>query len=105
MAPHRQQHQQQYQQSLRSRGLGLGAGARRDYDGDSGGGHLYDDDDWIPLNVRTYRQGFLRLRGWTWFSAMAFLSALLMAAYEVPQGGDGQGSEEEEGQGGDWGGL
>ena len=41
------------------------------------------DDSYIPLNARTYREGFLRLRAWSVFSALALLAGALLALYEV----------------------
>ena len=35
------------------------------------------DERSIPLNVRTYREGWLRLRGWACFSALALLTGAL----------------------------
>lgn len=40
-------------------------------------------DDLIPLNVKTYGQGLLKLQGWMIFSCLAFLTAGLLVTYEV----------------------
>jgi hypothetical protein len=37
----------------------------------------------VPLNVKTYKEGFLRLQGWTVFSCIAFFTAGLLVMYEV----------------------
>eukprot|EP00775_Hariotina_reticulata_P008415 gene8415-8599_t len=37
----------------------------------------------IPLNVKTYSQGFLRLQGWIAFSLVAFVTAGLLVTYEL----------------------
>ncbi|GBF93573.1 hypothetical protein Rsub_06293 [Raphidocelis subcapitata] len=42
-----------------------------------------DGDSYIPLNVSTYREGFLRLQGWTCVSALAFLTGALLVLYEL----------------------
>jgi hypothetical protein len=45
----------------------------------------------VPLDVKTHREGFLRLQGWTCVSALAFLTGALLVLYEVgregPRGG------------------
>lgn len=41
------------------------------------------DERYIPLNVKTYREGFLRLQGWTCVSLLAFVSGALLVLYEV----------------------
>jgi hypothetical protein len=38
---------------------------------------------YVPLNVKTYREGFLRLQGWTVFCCIAFFTAGLLVNYEV----------------------
>lgn len=37
----------------------------------------------IPLDVTTYREGWLRLRGWVCFSALAFWTGALLVLYEL----------------------
>jgi hypothetical protein len=41
------------------------------------------DERHIPLNVRTFKEGFLRLQGWTCVSLLAFLTGALLVLYEV----------------------
>eukprot|EP00878_Enallax_costatus_P031640 GHUV01034609.1.p1 GENE.GHUV01034609.1~~GHUV01034609.1.p1 ORF type:complete len:145 (+),score=5.88 GHUV01034609.1:255-689(+) len=40
-------------------------------------------EDCIPLNVKTYSQGFLKLQGWITFSSLAFVTAGLLVLYEL----------------------
>ncbi|KAI8474168.1 MAG: hypothetical protein J3K34DRAFT_496058 [Monoraphidium minutum] len=42
-----------------------------------------DYDRYIPLNVRTYGEGFRRLQGWACVSALAFLTGGLLVLYEL----------------------
>lgn len=42
----------------------------------------------IPLDVTTYREGWLRLRGWVCFSALAFWTGALLVLYELVCVGD-----------------
>lgn len=44
---------------------------------------MADKQKYVPLNVKTYREGFLRLQGWTVFSCIAFFTAGLLVIYEV----------------------
>jgi hypothetical protein len=41
------------------------------------------DERHIPLNVKTYREGFLRLQGWICVSALSFFTGALLVMYEV----------------------
>ncbi|KAF6257202.1 hypothetical protein COO60DRAFT_1640125 [Scenedesmus sp. NREL 46B-D3] len=44
---------------------------------------MADKQKYVPLNVKTYREGFLRLQGWTVFSCIAFFTAGLLVIYEL----------------------
>ncbi|WIA23663.1 hypothetical protein OEZ85_000364 [Tetradesmus obliquus] len=44
---------------------------------------MADKRNYVPLNVKTYREGFLRLQGWTVFSCIAFFTAGLLVLYEL----------------------
>lgn len=41
------------------------------------------NERYIPLNVRTYREGWLKLQGWICVSLLAFLTGGLLVLYEV----------------------
>ncbi|KIZ03470.1 hypothetical protein MNEG_4490 [Monoraphidium neglectum] len=41
------------------------------------------DERHIPLNVKTYREGFLRLQGWICVSALSFFTGALLVMYEL----------------------
>jgi hypothetical protein len=43
----------------------------------------------ITLDVTTYREGFLRLQGWTCVSLLTFLTGALLVLYEVRRAGAG----------------
>ena len=49
------------------------------------------DDRYIPLNVKTYREGFLRLQGWTSVSLLSFATGALLVLYEVREAAAGRG--------------
>jgi hypothetical protein len=54
----------------------------------------------ITLDVTTYREGFLRLQGWTCVSLLTFLTGALLVLYEVRRAGAGGGGGGGGGRGG-----